>query len=149
MNALRRDVDQLWAEAANLEAQGVSIRLDEGLWAEAAKVQQARQVENPYFDVLEDIFDTREGKVPGMDVYRLLSIPPERQHQGVQEQVSDAMKKLGWEKKKIKVDGKSLGGYTRGTSSALIRAAEDGNTKRWKVLPEDPFDRLTNDQDSD
>src|SRR5262249_40564267 len=43
LEALKRDLNQLWAEAAAREAApGASIRLPEALWAEAAKEQQAR-----------------------------------------------------------------------------------------------------------
>ena len=37
LDALRRDRDQLWAEAAARETQGESIRLARELWPEAAK----------------------------------------------------------------------------------------------------------------
>ena len=42
VEALRRDRDQLWAEAAFIEANGVSLTLDEGLWAAAREQQNAR-----------------------------------------------------------------------------------------------------------
>jgi predicted P-loop ATPase len=47
LEALARDVDQLWAEAAQREASGVSIRLAEELWPAAEEEQRARQLDNP------------------------------------------------------------------------------------------------------
>lgn len=52
LDAIRRDLDQLWAEAAAREAEGAAIRLDPGLWADAAAEQDARRVEDPYFERL-------------------------------------------------------------------------------------------------
>jgi Virulence-associated protein E len=46
--ALRSVVDQLWAEAAQREANGESIRLDQSLWSKAAQEQEARQIDDPY-----------------------------------------------------------------------------------------------------
>ena len=47
IHTLRRDRDQLWAEAAVREAQGESIRLDPKLWKDAADEQKERTVEEP------------------------------------------------------------------------------------------------------
>ena len=47
LDALRRDCDQLWAEAAAREATGASITLPEKLWEEAAEVQAERRIVNP------------------------------------------------------------------------------------------------------
>jgi predicted P-loop ATPase len=55
LKALRRDRDQLWAEAAAREANGESIRLARELWPTAAKEQQQRLADDPYVVVLEKV----------------------------------------------------------------------------------------------
>lgn len=127
--ALERDVDQLWAEAATRETLGESIRLDPELWGVAAEVQAARQIENPYVDALDKFLGDMEGRIPSTDVYEALRIPADRRHQGVIEQVCDAMRKLGWgEKKKIKWRGTSVQGFAKGEDAQALRAADGGGS---------------------
>src|SRR5690606_5564456 len=45
LDELRKDRDQLWAEAAHREAAGESIRLDAALWPVAGAEQELRKVE--------------------------------------------------------------------------------------------------------
>ena len=52
--ALKRDCDQLWAEAAFREAAGESIRLDESLWPVGGEEQQSRRMVADPFDELID-----------------------------------------------------------------------------------------------
>jgi predicted P-loop ATPase len=62
LEALRRDRDQLWAEAAHYEAQGEPITLPENLWAEAANVRKDRRRENPSCRSWRNIL--RSGAIP-------------------------------------------------------------------------------------
>ena len=121
--ALKNDIDQLWAEAATLEARGESIRLDRSLWETAAKVQAERQEENPFFDVLETHFGDKEGRIRSTCVYELLTIPPERRKLHT-EQVNAAMAKLGWEKKE------SLRLHHH-TANGFVKASKNGKDKVW------------------
>jgi predicted P-loop ATPase len=50
VDAIARDRDQLWAEAATREAAGESIRLSEDLWQAAAIEQEMRRVHDPWED---------------------------------------------------------------------------------------------------
>lgn len=118
--ALKRDRDQLWAEAAKLEADGASITLDERLWSEAAKVQNARRMENPYVDVLGEFLGEHNGGIRSTDVWKLLNVPVDRQHPNVIDQVADALRQLGWgQKKDIKWGGKTTTGYRKGDAQDL------------------------------
>ena len=120
---LKRDVDQLWAEAATLEAAGQSIRLEKSLWESAATVQAERQEENPFFDVLQNHFADREGRIRSTCVYELLKIPSERRKLHT-EQVNAAMAKLGWKKK----DSLRLHDHT---ANGFVKAAKNGKDTVW------------------
>src|SRR5262249_34769653 len=68
LDALRRDRDQLWAEAAVREAKGESIRLVRELWPEAAKEQQQRLADDPFVTVLATHLGHLESQVKAADV---------------------------------------------------------------------------------
>lgn len=55
--ALLRDRDQLWAEAAAREAAGESIRLNAELWEAAGQQQEQRRATDPWEEVLEELID--------------------------------------------------------------------------------------------
>ena len=55
VEALRRDRDQLWGEAATLEAKGASIVLDPALWPAAAEEQEKRRIRDTWEDVIENM----------------------------------------------------------------------------------------------
>ena len=64
IEALRRDRDQLWGEAATLEAKGASIVLDPALWPAAAEEQEKRRIRDTWEDVIENMppaVEVREG----------------------------------------------------------------------------------------
>ena len=58
IDALRRDRDQLWAEAATLEANGLPLVLPDDLWAEARAAQEERRERDPWEDVLANASGT-------------------------------------------------------------------------------------------
>jgi predicted P-loop ATPase len=112
--ALRRDRDQLWAEAAMREARGDSIRLDPSLWSEAAKAQEARQLHDPYHDALYDaLHEFKEGKIAGNSIWIILNVRVGDQTQDDNMRVGQAMKDLGWQRTKVRIDGKVVNGYTK------------------------------------
>jgi predicted P-loop ATPase len=55
VEALARDRDQLWAEAAAREATGASIRLAPDLWHDAALAQEDRRAADPWEEILEPL----------------------------------------------------------------------------------------------
>ena len=114
LKAFRRDLDQLWAEAAAREAQGETILLDESLWAAAAKAQAARELVNPFEEVLADKLGDEEGYLFITDAFRLLNIQPGRQTQHDNDCLGRAMKALGFRKVRRKVKGNKRTAYVRG-----------------------------------
>jgi predicted P-loop ATPase len=121
--ALRRDRDQLWAEAAHREATGESIRLDPNLYADAAKEQEERMVEDAWTMVLrEALLNPADGsdaldRLLLNDVWDALCIPIERRDERATDRVNAIMQTLGYEKKQA-----------RGQSGDKHR---DKSAKRW------------------
>lgn len=117
LEALRRDRDQLWAEAAKLEAEGESIVLPQELWALAAAEQEDRLEDDPWQEKLAVV----RGRAVGEEVRaytaellgELLGIPIERQHNGHGKRLAALMRELGWEPGKFKVAGKTMRGFHR------------------------------------
>ena len=73
-NMLRRDRDQLWAEAASREAQGASIRLDRSLWAAAGGEQALRRIADPWEEIIAEHLDNREGKLTVEDAWKIVGV---------------------------------------------------------------------------
>ena len=115
----RKDLDQLWAEAVELEKSGASIRLDPKLWDEAAKEQEERSVNDPWFDLLQDTIGDLDGKILNRDVWTIVGMDGEKQNQDHNRRINVVMKSLGFERKKngLRFDGKKGKGYVRGDGS--------------------------------
>jgi predicted P-loop ATPase len=95
-DALRRDRDQLWAEAAAREASGASIHLDSTLWAVAAAEQERRVTCDPWFEVLQAQLEGMEGKISVASIWEILDVPARQQTQEQRRRVGEAMRKLRW-----------------------------------------------------
>lgn len=108
IDALRRDRDQLWAEAAAREAGGASIRLSKDLWAAAGEEQDARRVEDPFFETLHSsLGEELEGKVRAEDAWRIVGKPRGMRTQDDNDRLGDAMRRLGFERKQRRFGGRS------------------------------------------
>lgn len=139
VEALRRDRDQLWAEAVVAEAAGESIRLDPALYAEAALEQDARtRNEDPLVDQLSRSLGNVTGKLRIADVYLAAGIEPGRATQDQMMRVGQAIRDLGWERERRRIAGERCYAYVRGDESQ--RAIElwvevDPLTKAVKITP--------------
>ena len=114
VDALARDRDQLWAEAAAREAAGASIRLDPKLWQTAGEEQGEREIADPWLDLLRNATGGFNGKILGADVWKLVRMSPDRRTQEHNGRLGQAMRTLGFERTKLRFDGEPKWGYARG-----------------------------------
>jgi hypothetical protein len=141
LDALRRDRDQLWAEAAFAEATGESIMLDEKLWSIAANEQERRRVVDPWEDVLANMPETldlgsNEGRtriihctedqerVASADVLtHVLGTPLKMQTSAHGQRLATIMERLGWRRPAggtQRVGDKVCRGYWRPLPGRLV-----------------------------
>lgn len=126
---LRRDRDQLWAEAAAREMKGESIRLAPELWPMAASEQRQRLADDPYVAVLAEHLGDKTGKIRAVDVWTILDLRGAQLTQEVYQRASEAMKRIGWKRPNkagvAKFDGKLMVAYVRGNSRKPITVIRD------------------------
>lgn len=139
LDALRRDRDQLWAEAAYVEAQGQSITLPEELWGTAAVEQEARLEDDPWQEILSsacgDLIAGFERITSSELLEDTLGVPPERQQQFHLKRLGSIMRKIGWDgPKSLKLaDGKVARGYERRPSSSYDPKAREAHKRKKKI----------------
>lgn len=126
LEALRRDRNQLWAEAAIVEAGGEPLGLPESLWKRAAEVQLDRVAEDSWADVLRAAPWERHThdrkRVLTEQLYRLLKLDPRDQTPAAGARLRAVMERLGWTKTKVKDGGRSLQGYVAPLTDAEQQA---------------------------
>jgi predicted P-loop ATPase len=123
VDGLKRDRDQLIAEAAYFEGHGASIVLPKELWATAAEEQEQRREADPWEDVLHAVRgivgpnengDPEERVLSQQLLFEHIGIPKERQKNQDLKRVGEAMRNLGWSGPKLLRLGEKRGrGYWR------------------------------------
>jgi predicted P-loop ATPase len=130
---LRRDRDQLWAEASIEEKAGTSIRLDPSLYEEAAIEQDARtRNEDPLVDALHRNLGTWTGKIRISDAYLVAGIEAGKATQDQMNRFGQAIRELGWERERRRMGGERGYAYVRG---------EAGERERELTVEFDPLSR--------
>lgn len=126
ISALRRDRDQLWAEAAQRESQGESIRLPERLWDKAGEHQDERSEVDAWEDAIRILIDKTEMEVAGYkrvltdDLWGALNVPIERRDRMGQRRISEIMQRLGFKRTRLRDDeGHPKVGYIQHTKGAI------------------------------
>jgi hypothetical protein len=163
LETLRRDRDQLWAEAAARETIGESIRLPEELWPAAAAEQQKRVIHNPFISILDEVLrepdepirDKVTDKITGTKIgepmtgiitmeglWTIVGVRPAQRSQAHVENLSAAMKELGWTRTRRRIDGKRLYSYQRGDDPRHISVYPETDgippKARYETLVETP-----------
>lgn len=156
--AVIRDRDQLWAEAAQREANGESIELKEALWDKAAREQENSQHDDPWEEPLRKALV--EGELPAhcqvtesvdnapdplramllagdrypLDVpWLVLDIPMERRSEMARDRINAIMQNLEFEKK-----------VAKGLGDQRKKPAW-----RWCRIGADPFEQEVPDDDDE
>jgi hypothetical protein len=130
LDALRRDRDQLWAEAAHYEKLGASIVLPKELWAAAAEQQEARREPDPWEDALASAIAKAtpcpvnggiEHRVFTDTLFNHLSIPPKDRADYMAKRIASCMRRMGWSKadKPIRIAGNQGRGFVRFEAASI------------------------------
>lgn len=136
LSDLKRDVDQIWAEASVAEAAGESIVLDQKLWACAGEIQRDRTNDHPWVDAFMKIGDTvPEGapiKVRTTDVWASLGIDVGRRTAQHSKDLGASMRQNNYESKSASFTAKEKG------KKAWCTVKEPGDnrvmvTVKWKL----------------
>lgn len=117
IDALKRDRDQLWAEASRREP-GASIVLQRELWKAAGAEQEAREEHDPWEDKLVNACGTveqNEERVSTADLLEIvLGIHISKQRDVDFKRLGKCMRRLGWDGPKPVRVGKNVAkGYAR------------------------------------
>lgn len=115
LEGLRRDRDQLWAEAAQREAAGASIRLPRELWAAAAEQQDQRRTIDPWHDVLSELLEDLTGTLSTDGAWDLIGEPLHRRTTESAKRLRQIMESLGWEHTRERAGGAKVRAWRRGT----------------------------------
>ncbi|MBV9826603.1 MAG: bifunctional DNA primase/polymerase [Alphaproteobacteria bacterium] len=136
LEALTRDADQLWAEAAVAEAEGESIRLPRELWKVAAQVQSESLIEDPWVEVLREALDGWEGKIRSGSILQLLGVDPQRRSQFDNERMGHAMRQLGWRRAEspLRFDTGTGRGYIKGDGIREVFVSPDADNRALFIL---------------
>ena len=123
---IRRDRDQLWAEAVvrwkDPEHGGAqSIRLHESLYNAAADEQEKRRSIDPWESILEDEWPEEYQRLMPQDAWKALGIPTDRQDRRGQKRVSAIMQRLGYRRQGVRRgDDVASNGWGRGDAAPKL-----------------------------
>ena len=147
INWLRRDRDQLWAEAAVLEAAGKELVLPRHLWEQAKKAQDDRLEQHPWMEILRLERGVKHQITPSADfpeggteerisseylLTDVLKIEIARQRVGDAKQVAALMRRLGWDGPKplrVQRGSEPVKGYSRTQVAKVIDLDEARRNK--------------------
>ena len=101
LRGLKRDRDQLWAEAVQRERDGESLVLSQELWASAERQQNKRMPMDPYEEVLVANLGNVE-KIRTEETWRIIGKSAAQMQYSDMERVGRIMHKLGFKKKRLR-----------------------------------------------
>ena len=142
VDALTRDLDQLYGEAAAAETAGESIRLSPELYDEAAREQEGRVARDPWEDILREHLTERNtgmlpcGYVRSGDLWNLLGGAPVNTTGSHGARLGRAIGKLGFKRRQKRFGGDAEGVYRRGGpehADYQIPLIYDDTVRRWMV----------------
>jgi Virulence-associated protein E len=120
LDALRRDRDQLLAEAAAAEASGESLVVEDHLYKDVAVQQEERMLDDTWDDILaavegEMIEDDRIERISSQTLLTVyLQVPADRINDTMTKRLGECMRRLDWSgPKKMRFTSGSKRGYWR------------------------------------
>jgi hypothetical protein len=140
--ALRRDRDQLWAEAAHIEASGASIMLPGELWSSARIEQDKRMEADPWDDKLANVkgvvIDQAGQPIERVTAIELLTevlgVPSERLSESYGKRLARCMRRLGWDgPRRMRIEKVLVYGYTRPPQVAATPNATEEAREWWRT----------------
>jgi predicted P-loop ATPase len=106
LDALRRDRDQLWAEAFYLYRKGAPWWLDtDGLISDATEEQAARYAGDPWHDTIAAFVKDRDSVTVADIMGEALGLEISRRGQAEQNRVARILRTLGFERKQVRLRG--------------------------------------------
>lgn len=125
---LREIRDQLWAEAYQMEQNGMEITMRDDLWETMTERQEHHRVrDNPFVDILgKMIGDKDNGRISSAELLDMLDLDVGKINNAQYKTLRSAMAELGWAyKRTIRINGKVVaGGYMKGDGAEVIHLAE-------------------------
>jgi len=126
LDALERDRNQLWAEAAAAEATGETLVIDPALWSKAAERAAERLPSDPWEDMLAKIETTDNTNVERVDgemrvtteflLEGMLRFNPAQVGMKDTKRLARVMRRLGWKgPRALRMGDKPVKGYVKGT----------------------------------
>ena len=127
---LRRDRDQLWAEASTRERTGESIRLDAALWEAAEREQKRREIIDPWEEkLLPTIAKGQAYRIAPEDLWGFIGVAVERRDERAAERIATTMQRFGFKRMAVRDrEGKVVWGWGRGEAQQAIE---------WNPLADD------------
>lgn len=130
VEGVRRDRDQIWAEAAYLEARREQHNIPEALWDDAREAQAARISVGVFEAIFGDrLDDAPDGFLPSAEVTK--ACKEERLNFNLVKTVAADMERHGFQKVNLRMeDGSRRRGYQKGASERLLKFNE--HTSRFE-----------------
>jgi len=130
---IEADHAQLWAEAALRERAGGPTRLPQALWAIAADEQAERVSIDPIAEVLiQTLGHYENGKIRTDDVWGIVNVPVERRN-AVGTRLGNAMRAMGWTRRRAKSHGRNYYAYYKG--SEIPEIAFNDRSGKFEAMP--------------
>ena len=117
VDAVKRDRDQLWAEAVVRHKRGDSIRLSPELYEQAQIEQERRRAIDPWEPLIEEEFSEEYRRVVPREIWKVLGISTDRMDARMAKRVAEVMQRLGFRRMSVwdSEEDKTTKGWGRGS----------------------------------
>lgn len=101
--SLRRDVDQLWAEATHMYLQHQHLEMDASLYSSATREQEKRHTvsSDPWLETLRDTLNDMEGVFYRDDLWQIIGLTTDKQNHQTSQRFCAIMRHMGFERKQV------------------------------------------------